>query len=94
MSFNNIINNILLSNMYDCIINKFEIIFKVMDNKELQCTYIINSINKIFSYIFQYNNNKYFVKEDDYIYPLLKKSNSIIRIKDMDDLIDDGPIEI
>jgi len=96
MSLNNIINNILLGNVFEYALNHLEYIFEIINNKKYCYTFINRSINRIFSFIINDNNiikNINNIKEDDYIYPL-PRSNSIYRIKDRDDLIDNGPIEI
>jgi len=88
MSLNNIINNILLGNIFEYTLNHLEYIFEIINNKKYCYTFIHKSIHRIFTL-----NNINNIKEDDYIYPL-PRSNSIYRIKDRDDLIDNGPIEI
>jgi hypothetical protein len=78
MSFNNIINIFLNNDIYDKVQSGFEYLLMMFDN------IFFNNL---------YNINCKKTKEPNYIFKL-PKSNYIYRIKDRNDLIDNGPIEI
>lgn len=61
-------------------------LYKCISNKIFNC-------NFIFEFIFFNNFKSEIMEEDSYTYSI-PKNNSIYRLKDIDNLIDNGPIEI